>query len=67
VRAGSFADLQRLEPGLVITHINKKPTGNKDQFNAVVEKLKTGDDVVFEIVDPRHPNNGINYQGGTLQ
>jgi serine protease Do len=66
VRAGSFADLQELEPGLVITHINKQPTGNKDQFNAVVEKLKTGDDVVFEIVDPRHPEAGINYVGGTL-
>jgi len=26
-----------------------------------------GDDVVFEVVDPRHPDNGINYIGGTLQ
>jgi serine protease Do len=66
VRTGSFADLQGLEPGLVITHINKQPTGTKDQFNAVVSKLKTGDDVVFEIMDPRHPDQGINYVGGTL-
>ena len=27
----------------------------------------TGDDVVFEIMDPRHPEQGINYIGGTLQ
>ena len=67
VRTGSFADLQGLVPGLVITHINKQPTGTKDQFDAVVRKLKTGDDVVFEIIDPRHPGEGINYVGGTLQ
>lgn len=66
VRTGSFADLQGLEPGLVITRINKKPTGTKDQFDAVVKGLKSGDDVVFEVMDPRHPENGINYIGGTL-
>jgi serine protease Do len=33
----------------------------------VVSKLKAGDDVVFEIMDPRHPEQGINYIGGTLQ
>ena len=67
VRSGSFADLQGLEPGLVITRINKHATGTKEQFDAVVGKLKSGDDVVFEIIDPRHPDNGINYLGGTLE
>jgi serine protease Do len=67
VRSGSFADLQGLEPGLVIIRINKQPTGTKAEFDAVVGKLKTGDDVVFEVVDPRHPANGINYLGGTLE
>ena len=67
VRSGSFADLQGLEPGLVITRINKQSTATKDQFDAVVAKLKTGDDVVFEVLDPRRPNDGINYIGGTLQ
>jgi serine protease Do len=66
VRTGSFADLQGLEPGLVITRINKHPTGTKDQFDAVVKTLKSGDDVVFEVIDPRHPDLGINYIGGTL-
>jgi serine protease Do len=67
VRSGSFADLQGLEPGLVITRINKQSTATKDEFDAVVAKLKTGDDVVFEVLDPRHPEAGINYIGGTLQ
>ena len=67
VRTGSFADLQGLEPGLVITHINKQPTGTREQFDSVVRKLKPGDDVVFEVMDPRHPDQGINYVGGTLQ
>lgn len=67
VRTGSFADLQGLEPGLVIIRINKQPTSTKGQYDAVVEKLKTGDDVVFEVMDPRRPGSGINYIGGTLQ
>jgi serine protease Do len=67
VRTGSFADLQGLEPGLVITRINKQPTSTKEQYDAVVGKLKTGDDVVFEVMDPRRPADGINYIGGTLQ
>src|SRR5215472_8071647 len=67
VRSGSFADLYGLEPGLVIIRVNKMPTPNKDQFDAVVSKLKSGDDVVLEVIDPRRPNDGINYIGGTLQ
>jgi serine protease Do len=67
VRSGSFADLQGLEPGLVIVRINKQPTGTKEQFDAVVSKLKAGDDVVFEVIDPRHPDSGTNYLGGTLE
>jgi serine protease Do len=67
VRSGSFADLQGLEPGLVIVRVNKQATATKEQFDGVVGKLKSGDDVVFEIMDPRRPNQGINYVGGTLQ
>ena len=66
VRPGSFADQQGLEPGLVITRINKQATGTKDQFDKVVDGLKSGQDVVFEIVDPKHPAGGINFVGGTL-
>ena len=67
VRTGSFADLQGVEPGLIIIRINKQNTGNRGEFNAVVSKLKVGDDVVFEAVDPRRPDDGILYIGGTLQ
>jgi serine protease Do len=67
VRSGSFADLVGLEPGLVIIRINKQPTGTREQFDAVVSKLKSGDDIAFEVIDPRHPDNGINYLGGTLE
>jgi serine protease Do len=67
VRAGSFADLQGLEPGKVIVRINKQPTGTKEQFDSVVGKLKSGDDVVFEVMDPRNPDSGLNYLGGTLE
>src|SRR5260370_31065596 len=67
VRTGSFADLSSLEPGLVIIRINKQATGNRDQFNAVVGKLKVGDDVGFEVVGPRPPHHRIRYLGGTLQ
>ena len=66
VRTGSFADLQGMEPGLVIIRINRQPTGNREQFNEVVSKLKTGDDVVFEVMSPQRPNDGINYIAGTL-
>ena len=66
VRSGSFADLQGLEPGLVIVRVNKHPTRTKEEFNAVAGKLKPGDDVVFEVMDPRHPDEGINLVGGTL-
>ena len=67
VHSGSFADRQGLEPGLLIIRINKQATGTKDEFDAVVSKLKSGDDVVFEVVDPRRPGGGINYLGGTLE
>jgi serine protease Do len=67
IRSGSFADLQQLEPGLVIVRVNKQPTPTRQQFNAVVSRLKNGDDVVFEVIDPNHPNDGISYVGGTLQ
>ena len=67
VRAGSFGDLQGLEPGMVIVRINKLSTATKDQYDSVVSKLKPGDDVVFEVVDPRRPDNGLNYLGGTLE
>jgi serine protease Do len=67
VHTGSFADLQGLQPGLVIIRINRQSVATRAQYDAVVRKLNPGNDVVFEIVDPKHPDQGINYVGGTLQ
>jgi serine protease Do len=67
VRTGSFSDLVGLEPGLVIIRINRQTTSTKAQYDAIVGRLKTGDDVAFEVMDPRRPGDGINYLGGTLQ
>jgi serine protease Do len=67
VRPGSFADQNGLPVGGVITHINRQPVPNKAAYDAVVSKLQSGRDVVFEVVDPKAPGNGINYFGGQLQ
>jgi len=67
VRSGSFADLQQLEPGLVITHLNRQATSNREQFNAAAAKLKSGSDVVLEVIDPNNLDQGVNYVAGTLQ
>jgi serine protease Do len=67
VKPGSFADEQGLAPGLVITAVNKKPVTNEQDFRNIVGGLKSGDDVVFTIVDPRAPkDSGGTYVGGTL-
>ncbi len=66
VTPGSFADQQGLEPGLVITHINRQATFTKDQFDKIANALKSGQDVVFEVVNPKHVQDGINFPAGTL-
>ncbi|MFC5865332.1 trypsin-like peptidase domain-containing protein [Acidicapsa dinghuensis] len=66
VTPGSFADQQGLEPGLVITRINRQPTATKDQFDKIVNGLKSGQDVVFEVVNPKRIQDGINFPAGTL-
>ncbi|HEU5351887.1 MAG TPA: trypsin-like peptidase domain-containing protein [Terracidiphilus sp.] len=67
VRPGSFADLQGVAPGMAIIRINRHATGTTEEYDAVVSKLKRGDDVVFEVMDPNQPSAGISYIGGTLQ
>ncbi len=67
IRPGSFADgLQQMAPGMVILQMNKQPIANVEQFQAMASKLKSGDDVVFLIIDPRQPGRGNTYIGGTL-
>ncbi|MHB1856766.1 MAG: trypsin-like peptidase domain-containing protein [Acidobacteriaceae bacterium] len=67
IRPGSFADsLEGLAPGEVILQMNRQPITNVSDFQEMASKLKSGDDVVFLIVDPEHANLGNTYVGGTL-
>jgi serine protease Do len=68
VKPGSFADeigISGLEGG-VITSVNKQPVHNKSEYNAIISGLKSGSDVVFNVVDPQHPKDGGTLLGGTL-
>jgi serine protease Do len=66
VKPGSFGDEINLGPGMVITAVNKTPVNNKADYTAAVNTLKSGQDVVVSIMDPRQPNSGSFYRGGTL-
>ena len=67
IRPGSFADsVEGLAPGEVILQMNRQPITNVSDFQEMASKLKSGDDVVFLIVDPEHANLGNTYVGGTL-
>ncbi|MGA8531204.1 MAG: trypsin-like peptidase domain-containing protein, partial [Acidobacteriaceae bacterium] len=69
VRPGSFADEVGVSQfqGWVITSINRHPVNNVQDFQTIVAGLHSGDDVVFNVVDPRHPNAGNELLGGTLR
>jgi serine protease Do len=66
VRPGSFADEIGLQSGLVITEINKQQVTSPDQFQSLVSALKSGQDVVFSVLDSRNTAAGGQYLGGTL-
>jgi serine protease Do len=66
VKPGSFADEIGLGKGALITEINRKPVTDDASYRAVVTGLKSGDDVVFVVHDPRGAGNGNTYVGGTL-
>jgi serine protease Do len=68
VTPGSFADEIGLAKGALIIEINKQPVVDDASYRAVVSRLKTGDDVVFVVRDPRGgKNSGNNFLGGTLR
>jgi serine protease Do len=66
VKPGSFADEIGLAQGAVINEINKTSINNKGDYTAAVSALKSGQDVVVSIIDPRRPGSGNFYRGGTL-
>jgi serine protease Do len=67
VRPGSFADDIGIASGTVILEINKKPIADKADFNAVVNGLKSGQDVAFKVrLQGQNAQGGDSYYGGTL-
>jgi len=66
VRTDSFADDIGLFKGYVITAINKIPVTDEASYKAIVNKLKSGDDVVFVVRNPMQKQGGNSYFGGTL-
>lgn len=65
VTPGSFADDIGLVKGTLITEINRQPVTDDGSYRAAVGKIKTGDDVVFVVRDPRQSGN--RFVGGTLR
>ena len=68
VTPGSFADEIGLSKGFVILEINKQPIVDNASYQAVVSRLKPGDDVVFVVRAPGgNKNSGSSFLGGTLR
>lgn len=65
VTPGSFADEYGIERGDVLLSINRKPITNGDALINEVQKLKRGDDVVFEV--RKQGLKDSTYLGGQLQ
>ena len=66
VKPGSFADEIGVAQGGVIVSVNKQPVSNLTEFRSVISGLKSGQDVVFELIDPRSPKSGSVFRAGTL-
>ena len=66
VRPGSFADEINLSTDAIIVEINRHPVTDEASYRAVVANLKSGEDVVFVVRDPKGQNPGNTYIGGTL-
>ena len=65
VAPGSFADDIGLGQGDIILEINKQTVSDQASYNAIVTKLKPGDDVVF--VTKIKDQAGSSFIGGTLR
>jgi serine protease Do len=66
VKPGSFADEIGVLQGGVIISVNKQKVGNVAEFRSAISGLKSGQDVVFELIDPRSPKSGSVLRAGTL-
>jgi serine protease Do len=47
VRSGSVAEEAGLQPGDVITEVNRKPTKNPEEFKSAIDKTKEGQSVLL--------------------
>jgi len=66
IKPGTFADTVGLFEGGVVVEINRKPVTDLASFRSIVTGLKSGDDVVFVVRNPKQPNAGNTFIGGTL-
>ncbi len=66
VTPGSFADDVGLAPGALIVEINRIPVTDEASYRSIVSKIRTGDDVVLVVRDPRG-KIGNTFVGGTLR
>jgi serine protease Do len=66
VKPGSFADEIGVSQGAVIISVNKQKVASVTEFRAAISSLKSGQDVVFELIDPRSPKSGSVFRAGTL-
>ena len=65
-KPGSFADEIGLQQGQLVVSVNKRSVTSKQEFDAAISSLKSGEDVVFELVNPQRPKDGSQFAGGTL-
>ncbi|AXC14429.1 HtrA protease/chaperone protein [Acidisarcina polymorpha] len=66
VKPGSFADEIGVAQGGVIISVNKQKVANLQEFRSAISALKSGQDVVLELIDPRSPKSGSVFRAGTL-
>jgi serine protease Do len=66
VKPGSFADEIGVLQGGVIVSVNKQKVNSVAEFRSAISGLKSGQDVVFELIDPRAPKSGSVLRAGTL-
>jgi serine protease Do len=66
VKPGSFADEIGVSQGAVIISVNKQKITSVTEFRAAISSLKSGQDVVLELIDPRSPKSGSVFRAGTL-
>jgi len=66
VKPGSFADEIGVQQGGVIISVNRQKVSSLTEFRSAISGLKSGQDVVFELIDPRAPKSGSVFRAGTL-